>query len=151
MIENALRTFLLSTPAVANLLGTKGIHVGDCIINASEQLPAIGIECDPTSRITLLDGSTPDFQLPMFEIRAKSQLFDTSSSLMDAILTALESLSLGGTVEIMVDGASVPITIEQVDLLTSPFNDPEENYGHAITVKSRVVKIRVGWREITTL
>ena len=151
MIEQALRTFLLNNSDVASLLGTKGVHVGDCIIDAPGELPAIGIECDPTTRITLLDGSTPDFQLPMFEIRAKSQLFDSSSKMMDAILAALESLSLGGTVEITVDGATIPITIEQVDLLTSPYNDPEENYGHAITVKARVVKIRVGWREITTL
>ncbi|WP_010586415.1 hypothetical protein [Schlesneria paludicola] len=46
-------------------------------------------------------------------------------------------------------GASLAVQIVQVDILGS-WNDKEEDHGHSLAVKPRVVKIQIGWLEDTS-
>jgi hypothetical protein len=148
MLEQALRTYLLSKTAIAALIGARA-HVGD-FVPGKDDMPALGIESLESASQQCLDGTPCDLQFPLFRIVAKGQLYTDSDKLIRLVRAAFLAVPLGMTVNTTVDGAPITVTIEQVDLLGEPSNDPEEDYGHGFTIKPRVLKIRVGWREPIT-
>lgn len=151
MLENALRTFLLSKSQIAALVGTR-IHVGDFVPLAVTDMPAIGFESDQVGDLQCLDGTICDLQFPVFRVVAKGQLYVDSHRLMRLVQAAFRGVPLGMSVETTVDGATTTVVIVQVDLLTEPANEPEEDYGHGFTIKPVAMKIRVGWRvPVTTI
>lgn len=151
MLEQALRTFLLSKTAITALIGTR-CHVGDFVVGAATDIPALGIESENAVSSSYLDGNPVSLQFPIFRIVAKGALYTDSDKLLRLVQAAFRGIPLGMSVTTTVDGATATVTIEQVDLLTEPANDPEEDYGHGFTIKPRVIKIRVGWRApVTTI
>jgi hypothetical protein len=151
MLEQALRTFLLTKTAITGLVGQR-IHVGDFVPLADADMPALGIEGEAAGSQQCLDASPISLQFPTFVIRAKGRLFLDSCNIIDQVVAACLGVPLGMVVTITVNSAPVNVTIVQVDLLSEPYNEEEVDYGHAYTIKPRAVKIRVGWRRpVTTI
>ena len=149
MLENALRTFLLSKTAIAALIGTK-VQVGDFVPLKPEDMPVIGIESDEIPSQQSLDGTACDLQFPVYRIVGRDRLYLNSERAIRLVRQAFLGVPLGMSVTIMDNGAPVTVKIEQVDLLSEPYNGDEEDYGHGFTIKPRILKIRVGWREPVT-
>lgn len=146
MLEQALRTYLLSKTPITALVKDR-IHVGDFVPLKKEDMPSIGIETDPQERDQNIDGTAVSMQFPHFDIVVKALQFSTSLAIGDLIAKAFRGIALGAS--IAVTGAADPVLITQVDIL-GQWNDKEEESGHALTVKPRVIKIRVGWLEDTS-
>jgi len=97
MLEQALRTFLLSKPAIAAAVCNR-IHVGDFAVTKKEQMPMIGIEADPQERQLNIDGVESPMQFPNFDIVVKCLQFSTSITIGQLVAKAFRSIPLGATI-----------------------------------------------------
>lgn len=97
MLEQAIRTYLLSKPAIAAIVGNR-VHVGDFVPTSADQLPAIGIEALDFKRDNNLDGVAWALQFPPFELVAKAQTYQASESLMSLVAKALRAIPFGATI-----------------------------------------------------
>ena len=150
MLEQALRTFLLTFAAITAQVSTR-ILVGEKKFADQGDLPAITIEGHHHLKpLATVDGGVVDLQFPLFDVVVHSVLFETSIAIGELVRRALLNLANGGVVAITVDGSPVNVTIEQLDPVCDPYCDNEEHIGHGLTDKPRVLTIQVGWRQNVT-
>jgi hypothetical protein len=147
MIEQALRIYLLSKPAIVAAVGGR-IHVGDFVPLAKTDLPAIGIETDAFEKDLMIDGTAWPLQFPAFDIVVKALQFSTAVTVCELVEKAFRAIPIGTTVSVPSNGATISVQIVQVDI-NGQWNEKEENHGHALAVKPRILKIKVGWNEPT--
>lgn len=150
MLEQALRTFLLTFAAITAKVGTR-IHVGQKKFTEDSELPAITIEGHlERNPLETYDGGATDLQFPQFDVVIHGLLFETTIEIGELVRRAFLNLQNGGTIAITVDGSPVNVTVEQLDFSTNAYCDDEEHLGHGYTDKPRVVTIQVGWRQNVT-